>query len=292
MSYCHNNFSGSVPQSRFVFGLATEPSHHELDDYMLRPAGPPSFGNNIVSAVGSFTISAITAPATVPANSTGNAASITAIGGATYAWTITNGTITSSSTSNAITFTAGSSGTVTVRATAYGANRCGVTDTKSMAITAACTGAAISSQPTNRTIVSGNSTSISVTATGTAPLAYQWYIGASGVLTTPIPLATSSSVSVSPVANTTYWVLVTNACGTVNSTAATVTVVPPGSLPHGDANGDGSVGAADVFYLINFIFAGGPAPIGSGDVNGVGGVTTADIFYLINFLFAGGPAPV
>jgi virginiamycin B lyase len=31
--------------------------------------------------------------------------------------------------------------------------------------------------------------------------------------------------------------------------------------PSGDANGDGSVNVNDVFYLINFLFGGGPAPI-------------------------------
>jgi streptogramin lyase len=31
--------------------------------------------------------------------------------------------------------------------------------------------------------------------------------------------------------------------------------------PSGDANGDGSVTVSDVFYLINFLFGGGPAPI-------------------------------
>jgi hypothetical protein len=30
--------------------------------------------------------------------------------------------------------------------------------------------------------------------------------------------------------------------------------------PVGDVNGDGSVTVVDVFYLINFLFAGGPAP--------------------------------
>lgn len=58
----------------------------------------------------------------------------------------------------------------------------------------------------------------------------------------------------------------------------------------GDANGDGTVTVADVFYLINFLFSGGPAPV-SGDANGDGTVTVADVFYLINFLFSGGPAP-
>jgi hypothetical protein len=30
----------------------------------------------------------------------------------------------------------------------------------------------------------------------------------------------------------------------------------------GDVNGDGIVDISDVFYLINFLFAGGPAPVG------------------------------
>lgn len=59
----------------------------------------------------------------------------------------------------------------------------------------------------------------------------------------------------------------------------------------GDANGDGSVTTSDIFYLINNLFASGPAPIGPGDANGDGSVTTSDVFYLINFLFASGPAP-
>jgi hypothetical protein len=63
--------------------------------------------------------------------------------------------------------------------------------------------------------------------------------------------------------------------------------------PSGDVNGDGFTNVSDVFYLINFLFAGGPAPTcGSGNVDGVGGVDVADVFYLINFLFAGGPPPL
>jgi hypothetical protein len=59
----------------------------------------------------------------------------------------------------------------------------------------------------------------------------------------------------------------------------------------GDANGDGKVDVADVFYLINALFAGGPPPLGVADVNGDGKVDVADVFYLINYLFAGGPSP-
>jgi hypothetical protein len=60
----------------------------------------------------------------------------------------------------------------------------------------------------------------------------------------------------------------------------------------GDVNGDGVADVADVFYLINFLFASGPAPVGPGDANGDGNVDVADVFYLINFLFASGPAPL
>jgi hypothetical protein len=62
--------------------------------------------------------------------------------------------------------------------------------------------------------------------------------------------------------------------------------------PIGDANGDGVVDVADVFYLVNFLFAGGPVPKGRANVDGIAGITVADVFYLINFLFAGGKPPV
>jgi hypothetical protein len=61
----------------------------------------------------------------------------------------------------------------------------------------------------------------------------------------------------------------------------------------GDANGNGTRDVADVFYLINALFAGGPPPATTcrGDVDGNGIVDVNDVFYLINFLFAGGPPP-
>jgi hypothetical protein len=59
----------------------------------------------------------------------------------------------------------------------------------------------------------------------------------------------------------------------------------------GDANADGVRDVADVFYLINALFAGGPDPMVYSDVNHDGLVDIADVFYLINYLFASGPAP-
>ena len=61
----------------------------------------------------------------------------------------------------------------------------------------------------------------------------------------------------------------------------------------GDANGDGVINIADVVYLINYLFIGGPAPVplAAGDANCDGVVSSADVVYLINYLFIGGPAP-
>jgi hypothetical protein len=63
-------------------------------------------------------------------------------------------------------------------------------------------------------------------------------------------------------------------------------------FPNGDVDFDGVIGVADIFYLINALFAGGPAPIQSGNANGDLTTDVNDVFYLINYLFAGGPAPV
>jgi hypothetical protein len=93
-------------------------------------------------------------------------------------------------------------------------------------LSATCTQASISTQPPNRTIGVGGTTSLSVVAGGTSPFTYQWYIGASNTDdTNPIGGATAASLSnLSPAVTTKYWVKVTNACGNASSNVATVTV--------------------------------------------------------------------
>jgi hypothetical protein len=62
---------------------------------------------------------------------------------------------------------------------------------------------------------------------------------------------------------------------------------------YGDANGDGVINGADVAYLINYLFVGGPAPQPweAGNVNCDSFINGADVAYLINYLFIGGPSP-
>jgi hypothetical protein len=59
----------------------------------------------------------------------------------------------------------------------------------------------------------------------------------------------------------------------------------------GDANGNGALEVADIFYLINFLLSDGAAPLGDGDANGDGVVSVTDIFFLVNYFFGGGPLP-
>lgn len=87
-----------------------------------------------------------------------------------------------------------------------------------------CTTPAIVTPPSSQAITAGQSVTLSVTASGTAPLSYQWYTGDSGNTSSPIGGATGSSVTVSPATTTSYWVKVSNSCGFANSATATVTV--------------------------------------------------------------------
>jgi hypothetical protein len=63
----------------------------------------------------------------------------------------------------------------------------------------------------------------------------------------------------------------------------------------GDLNHNGGVNVADLTFLVNRLFKGGPAPVclEEGNVNNDAGnaVNVADLTFLVNRLFKGGPAP-
>lgn len=68
---------------------------------------------------------------------------------------------------------------------------------------------------------------------------------------------------------------------------------PAAAQMAGDANGDSSVTAGDVVYLIQYLFRNGPPPVfwECGDPNTDCLVNAADIVYLITYLFRNGPDP-
>jgi C1A family cysteine protease len=61
----------------------------------------------------------------------------------------------------------------------------------------------------------------------------------------------------------------------------------------GDPNGDQMVDAADIVFLLGYLYRNGPAPdpLAAGDANGDCGVTAGDVVYLLNYLFRDGPPP-
>src|SRR6202007_1391368 len=87
----------------------------------------------------------------------------------------------------------------------------------------------ITTQPTSQTVTAGLTATLSVTATGTAPLNYQWQKNG-----TAISGATSSTYT-TPAETTSdngsqFTVVVSNSVGSVTSNAATLTVTAPGLL--------------------------------------------------------------
>jgi len=91
----------------------------------------------------------------------------------------------------------------------------------------ACLPPSITQQPSGSTITSGATAQLSVNASGTGPLNYQWYTGASGNTSSPVSGGTTATISVSPPASTSYWVRVTGQCApSADSNSAQVTVNP------------------------------------------------------------------
>lgn len=91
----------------------------------------------------------------------------------------------------------------------------------------------IVSQPNGAILVAGDPLALSVTATGTAPLSYQWFLD-----TTPISGATTASYSVASVAEAhegNYKVTLTNPYGSITSASVFVGVDPISVRPPNDA---------------------------------------------------------
>jgi lysophospholipase L1-like esterase len=105
----------------------------------------------------------------------------------------------------------------------------------------------ISVQPQSRTNVSGTVATFSVTASGTAPLSYQWLLNGAA-----IPGATTTSLvlnNVQPSDAGAYTVVITNVAATLTSAVATLTVwVPPAitSQPQSQTNVAGTIASFSV----------------------------------------------
>ena len=63
----------------------------------------------------------------------------------------------------------------------------------------------------------------------------------------------------------------------------------------GDLDGNGTLGdIADLVYLVDYMFNGGPPPtnMDAANLDGIGGIDIADLVYLVDYMFNLGPVPV
>ena len=222
------NISGATSSTYATPATTTSDSGSTFDVIVSNSAG------SVTSNAATLTVNAsAVAPAitTQPANQTVTAGqtatfSVTASGTAplSYQWqksgaNISGATSSSYTTLATTTSDSGSTFDVIVSNSADSATSNGAT----LTVNASAVAPTISSEPANETVTTGQTATFTVTASGTAPLSYQWQkngadiSGAtSSTYTTP---ATTTSDS-----GSTFDVVVSNSAGTASSNAATLTV--------------------------------------------------------------------
>jgi hypothetical protein len=204
-----------------------------------------------VNAANTTTAPSITTQPAAQTVTAGAAASFTVAASGTaplsYQWR-KDGTNLSGATSATYSIASAASGdagtySVVVSNSAGSATSNGATLTVNAANTT--TAPSITTQPTSATVSSGQSATFSVTASGTAPLTYQWRKDGTNLATATSASYTIASVTSADVGS--YTVVVTNSAGSVTSNDATLTLA--GSLfPHLTAltfDGSGRLYAVD-----------------------------------------------
>jgi hypothetical protein len=152
--------------------------------------------------------------------------SVTASGTAplSYQWS-KNGSAISGATSSGYTTPSttssdnGSNFTVVVTNSAGSAT----SSVATLTVTAAATAPTISSQPASITVAAGSTAKFSVSASGTAPLSYQWRKNGSAISGATATTYTTPATTASDNGST-FAVVVSNSAGSVTSSSATLTV--------------------------------------------------------------------
>jgi alpha-tubulin suppressor-like RCC1 family protein/GH25 family lysozyme M1 (1,4-beta-N-acetylmuramidase) len=140
-----------------------------------------------------------------------------------YQWRLNGGNISGASLSSYIknNVQSANAGSYSVLVTnAYGSTN------SAIAVLTVHTPPSIPGQPTNVTALPGSSVTLSVTATGDAPLSYQWSRNGgslTGATSTALTIASAQATNAG-----TYMVVVTNLYGTATSASALLTVLDPG----------------------------------------------------------------
>jgi invasion protein IalB len=130
----------------------------------------------------------------------------------------------------------------------------------------------ITSQPASQTITAGGTATFSVTATGTAPLSYQWQKNGAAIN------GATSSIYTTPTETTSdngarFTVLISNSVGSATSSAATLTVTTPGQLSAGASTvsfGNVNVGSSSMQSVTLTNTGGSNVSISNETISGAG----------------------
>jgi hypothetical protein len=250
---------------------------------------PSQIGHTTVN-VNPLPNATISVASTMVTGATGTATVADAGTGATYAWSITNGTINGGNGTRTLSFTAGAAGTLTLNVTVTAGASCSDTKSANVTVTAPSSVTVTGVVPPVGRAAGG--TNVTISGSGFQSGATVTFGGAAA---TNVVVVSATSITATTPAHAvgTVNVAVTNPDSSSGTANGAFTYV----ARQFDPNNDGVIDPSDIFYLVNYLFTGGPAPQGpagmlSGDANGDGGVDPSDIFYVVNYLFTNGPQPM
>src|SRR5204863_3919082 len=106
----------------------------------------------------------------------------------------------------------------------------------------------LTSQPQSQAVAFGGDANFSLTASGSTPLSYQWFLNGA-----TLAGATGASLNISDthLANAgSYQLVVTNVFGAATSSVATLSVVTPPLILQQPANAQVTIGASAMFQVI------------------------------------------
>jgi YD repeat-containing protein len=144
--------------------------------------------------------------------------------GSTYQWYVGSSGTTTNPIAGATSASVSVSPASTTTYWCKVSGSCGTANSNAATVTI-CTVPTITGQPLAPTVYRGTATGITVTATGTS-LTYQWYTGASGDTSHPVSGATSATYSLTAYNSERYWARVTGMCGTRDSNAVWISIIP------------------------------------------------------------------
>lgn len=137
--------------------------------------------------------------------------------------------------------------------------------------------------PSDETVTAGTLVALSVGAGGATPLSYQWRRNGEN-LTDNCRFGGSSTSTLTilthgPQDNGLYDVVITNACGTTTSVAATLTVNGCAATASGDLNADCVSDGTDIALFLDALYDAStdPGHVCAADFNGNGGLDAGDV---------------